>query len=224
MRTIVQSGANVVICRKGIDDRIQHALANAGILAIRRVPLRELETISRATGAMIAPEPSSEGLGEAERLVVDDRIRITGTKHESSTLLLCGITPHVAEELERAAEDARGVVAAATRSGKVVPGAITIETLLSELDGPLGRAFERLATRVISNAGFEKLPKRGRGLDARTGEEVDAIAAGIIEPIDVKLDAISAAYEIARIILRVETIVTLPDPRRNGTAGTALSP
>ncbi len=40
---IVKSGANVLVCQKGIDDIAQHYLAKAKVLAIRRVKKSDLE-------------------------------------------------------------------------------------------------------------------------------------------------------------------------------------
>ncbi|MEO9296320.1 MAG: thermosome subunit beta, partial [Nitrososphaera sp.] len=47
------SGANVVLCQKGIDDIAQHYLAKAGILAVRRVKESDMTKMSKATGARI---------------------------------------------------------------------------------------------------------------------------------------------------------------------------
>jgi chaperonin GroEL (HSP60 family) len=47
---IVQSGTNVVICQKGIDDTAQHYLAKSGILAVRRAKESDMTRLSRATG------------------------------------------------------------------------------------------------------------------------------------------------------------------------------
>src|ERR671920_2354861 len=43
---ITASGANVVICQKGIDDLAQHYLAKAGILAVRRVKESDMNNLA----------------------------------------------------------------------------------------------------------------------------------------------------------------------------------
>src|SRR5688572_30853287 len=48
---IVASGANVVVCQKGIDDISQHYLAKANILTVRRVKESDMAKMARATGA-----------------------------------------------------------------------------------------------------------------------------------------------------------------------------
>lgn len=224
---IIASGATLVVCRKGVDDEIQHALSRAGVMAVRRVPLRQLEVLASATGAVIVPGLTGleDSLGRADLVAVQkdpDGIVVTGTPEPSSTVVLRGSTDQVAEELERAAADAEGVVRSALRRKTGIPGALVLESACARLGGgdterAVASAFEKLGLAVLGNAGIEELPRAGRGLDARSGEEIDAWKRGIIEPVEVKRAAVGSAFEIARTILRIETIVTLPDPRRNRT-------
>ncbi len=50
---VTASGANVVICQKGIDDIAQQYLAKANVLAVRRVKESDLTKLARATGARV---------------------------------------------------------------------------------------------------------------------------------------------------------------------------
>src|ERR687891_1353109 len=50
---LVATGANVVVCQKGIDDIAQHYLAKAGVLTVRRVKESDMTKLARATGARI---------------------------------------------------------------------------------------------------------------------------------------------------------------------------
>jgi chaperonin GroEL (HSP60 family) len=50
---VVKSGANVLICQKGIDDLAQHFLSKAGVMAVRRVKKSDIEKLAKATGGMI---------------------------------------------------------------------------------------------------------------------------------------------------------------------------
>jgi archaeal chaperonin len=47
---IVSSGANVVLCQKGIDDMIQHFLARKEVLAVQRVKESDINKLAMATG------------------------------------------------------------------------------------------------------------------------------------------------------------------------------
>ena len=109
------SGANVVICQKGIDDLAQHYLAKANIYAVRRVKKSDLDNLARATGAKIVnsiKELSSEDIGYAgmvEEIKVGNELMtyVRECKNPKSvTILLRGGTQHVVDEIERAMKDA----------------------------------------------------------------------------------------------------------------------
>ena len=71
---IADSGANVVICQKGIDDLAQHYMAKKGIFAIRRAKKSDMEALAKATGAKIITnidDLDSASLGKAAK--VDER-------------------------------------------------------------------------------------------------------------------------------------------------------
>ncbi|MGA8915540.1 MAG: thermosome subunit beta, partial [Nitrososphaeraceae archaeon] len=107
---ITKSGANVVICQKGIDDIAQHYLAKANILAVRRVKESDMTKLSRATGARIVSnldDLSSKDLGLAdlveERKVETDKwVFVEGCRHPKSvTILIRGGAQRVVDEAER---------------------------------------------------------------------------------------------------------------------------
>ncbi len=50
---ILASGANVIICQKGIDDIVQHFLSRKRIIAIRRAKKSDMEKLAKATGGKI---------------------------------------------------------------------------------------------------------------------------------------------------------------------------
>ncbi|MCI4367962.1 MAG: TCP-1/cpn60 chaperonin family protein [Thermoplasmata archaeon] len=125
------SGANVVVCQKGIDDVVLHYLAKAGIFAVKQVKESDLQKLARATGAKIVTgisELSSTDLGSAERVEEkkvgdDDMTYITGCKNPRSvSILIRGGTEHVTQEVERALEDALKVVSSVIEDGVVCPG------------------------------------------------------------------------------------------------------
>ncbi len=129
---VLASGANVVICQKGIDDLAQHYLSKQGVYACRRVAKSDMEKIARATGARIVTslsDLSKEDLGHAglvkEVKVGDEQMTyITECKNPKAvTLLIRGGTQHVVAEVERALKDAIGDIAAVVRSGLAVGGA-----------------------------------------------------------------------------------------------------
>lgn len=129
---IEKSGANVVLCQKGIDDIAQHFLSKKGIFAARRVKKSDMEKLAKATGAKIInnlDDLSINDLGKAgiveERKVGDEQMTYVFdcSAAKSVTILVRGGTEHVADEVKRAIEDAIGDVSATIISGKVVAGA-----------------------------------------------------------------------------------------------------
>ena len=78
---IIDSGANVLVCQKGVDDVAQHFLAKAGVLTIRRAKKSTLEKLAKATGGQIATsldELDADYLGLAglveEVKIADDKL------------------------------------------------------------------------------------------------------------------------------------------------------
>ncbi len=116
---IIESGANVVVAQKGIDDVAQHFLAKNGILAVRRIKKSDVERIHKTTGATIVSKIqniTSADLGKAkiveQREVGEDKMLfIEGTPKSSVvTLIVRGGTDHVVDEVDRALNDALYVV------------------------------------------------------------------------------------------------------------------
>ncbi len=128
---IAETGANVVICQKGIDDVAQHFLAKKGILAVRRVKRSDMEKLERATGGRIVTsirDLRPEDLGEAsiveERKVGNDRmIFIEGVKNPKSvTILLRGANDMLLDEAERSINDALHVLRNVMKEPKIIGG------------------------------------------------------------------------------------------------------
>ncbi|RJS82567.1 thermosome subunit [Methanophagales archaeon] len=137
---IKESGANVVICQKGIDDVVQHYLAKEGIIAVRRAKKSDMEKLERATGGKIVTavdEISGSDLGHAglveERKIAGDKmlfIQECENPHAVS-IVLRGGTEHVVDEVERALHDMLRVVGCIIEDGKAVAGGGAVETELA---------------------------------------------------------------------------------------------
>ena len=56
VQKIIDSGANVLFCQKGIDDMAEHYLKKAGIMAYKRVKKSDIERIEKATGAKLVTD------------------------------------------------------------------------------------------------------------------------------------------------------------------------
>jgi len=239
---IEDAGANVLFCQKGIDDLAQHYLAKSGIMAVRRVKKSDMEKLARATGATVVTnieDLSYDDMGDAgsvaeKRISGEEMIFVEECKDPKSvTLLIRGSTEHVVDEIERAVEDAIGVVAATVEDGKVVAGGgaaeISIAKGLKEYAETIsGReqlavsafaeALEVVPKTLAENAGQDSIDalvdlraahekSLYMGLDVFKGEVTDMYRAGVIEPHRVKKQAIQSAAEAAEMILRIDDVI-----------------
>ncbi len=244
MVTKVKSvGANVVICQKGIDDLAQHYLAKENILAVRRAKKSDMKALARATGARIATkiedleekDLGNAGLVEERRIAGDSMIFVEGCKDPKSvSLLLRGGTEHFIDSVERALDDAIGVVASVIEDGTIVAGggAVDMEIVkkLSEVaDKYSGReqlaikafaeSLEIIPRTLAENAGLDPIDllvelrskheggETNMGLDVFEGKSVDMFNEGIIEPLRIKQQAIKSASEAAIMILRIDDVI-----------------
>ena len=176
---IINSGANVVICQKGIDDVAQYLLAEKGIYAVRRVKESDMGRLAKATGGKVVSNLNAlkkdklGSAGKVEELKIgsDQMTYISKCDNPKAvTLLIKGGTKHVVDEVERAVTDALGDIVASLKVGKVVggAGAIEIEVArgLREYSNKLsGR--EQLAVLAFADA-IEVIPRtlaENAGLD-----------------------------------------------------------
>lgn len=190
---VIESGANVVVCQKGIDDVAQHYLAKKGILAVRRIKKSDVERLYKATGATIVSKIhmlSKADLGKAklveQRKIGDDKmVFVEGTPNSSVvTLLIRGGTQHVVDEVDRVVNDALCVVRDVIKHPKINYGGGAIETevaiqlrkLASNLEGR-----EQYAVNSFADA-VESIP-------ATLAEN------GGLDPIDIMVDLRSAHSE-----------------------------
>ena len=91
------------------------------------------------------------------------------------------------------------------------------------------RALEEPLRQIAENAGYEgsvevqrvKSSKLGQGFDAMSGDLVDMIKAGIVEPFKVTRSALQNAASIGSLILTTETLIAdKPEPKgQNGAGG-----
>src|ERR1041384_1928418 len=128
---IIDSGANVLVCQKGIDDIAQHYLAKSGILAVRRVKESDMTKMARATGARVvnnlddltAKDLGSADLVEERKVETDKWVFIEGCKHPKAvTILIRGGSQRVVDEAERSIHDALMVTKDVMEKPSIVAG------------------------------------------------------------------------------------------------------
>ncbi|RBQ24525.1 Thermosome subunit [Candidatus Methanobinarius endosymbioticus] len=239
---IADSGANVLFAQKGIDDLAQHYLSKEGIMAVRRVKKSDIEKLSKATGATVVSnmdDLSADDLGFAgevteKKISGEDMIFVEKCKEAKAvTLLVRGSTKHIVDEIERAIEDAIGVVAATIEDGKVVAGggapeiemAKKLKDYAESISGreqlavtAFAESLEVVPKTLAENAGLDSIDSLVdlrashenspyMGLDVFEGKVTDMKEAGVIEPKRVKKQAIQSASEAAEMILRIDDVI-----------------
>jgi len=166
---VIGSGANVVLCQKGVDDMAQHYLAKAGVLVVRRIKESDLTKLAKATGARIVTNLDDlfeKDLGSAalveERKIEEDRwVFIEGCKHPKSvTLLLRGGSQRVVDEVERSVHDAIMVVKDVMETPSIVAGGGAPETFAAAKVRSWSKSLEgreQLAAEKFADA-LESIP------------------------------------------------------------------
>ena len=124
-------------------------------------------------------------------------------------------------------EDALNATRAAVEEGIVAGGGTTFVDILPALDALsaegdvqtginiVKRAIEEPVRQIANNAGLEgsvvvenvKKSANGTGFNALTGEYVDMIGTGIVDPAKVTRSALQNAASIAAMVLTTETLV-----------------
>jgi thermosome len=197
---IVASGANVVICQKGIDDMVQHFLSKKGVAAIRRAKKSDMERLAKATGGNIVSNIealTSKDLGEAavveERKIAEDKMTfIEGCKHPKAvTILIRGSSPRMNSESERSIHDALCVVRDLIQEPRILAGGSAPELEMSKVlrrhaESITGReqlavkafaeALEVLTNTLSENAGLDPIDVLG---ELRSRHEKGETWAGI---------------------------------------------
>jgi thermosome len=193
---VAASGANVVLCQKGIDDVAQHYLAKKGILADRRVKKSDMEKLAKATGARVVTnldDLKKEDLGFAglveEVKIGDEQMTfIRNCKNPKAvSILVRGGTEHVVDEIDRAIEDALGAVGSAIEVGKIVPGGGAPEEEAARELRKFAEEFsgrEQLAINAFADA-LEVIPR-------------SLAESGGLDPIDT-IVALRAAHEQKKV-------------------------
>lgn len=147
------------------------------------------------------------------------------------------------KEMKLRIEDALNATRAAVEEGIVAGGGTALANVISavaslELEGDEAtgrnivlRALEEPVRQIAHNAGYEgsividrlKNAELGTGFNAATGEWVNMIEAGIIDPVKVSRSALQNAASVASLILTTEAVVAnKPEPAN--PAGPGMDP
>ena len=140
VQKIVNSGANVVISRKGVNDFVQESLAKNGIISMRRVKYNDLWWLEKAVNAKTCEsieKISPHELGFARKIYEktvggDPMVFVEGKAPKSVTILLRANSKRYLDELHRNILNAFHVLQNFIQNPFVVCGAGSVEGLLSQ--------------------------------------------------------------------------------------------
>ena len=192
------------------------------------------------------------GLVEERKIGDESMIFIEKCKDPKAvSIILRGGTEHVVDELDRAMHDALRVVGVVVEDKKYVAGGGSCEVELSlrlkEFAATVGgreqlaieafaEAMEVIPRTLAENAGLDPIDtlvslrskhegKNGKtvGLNVFSGEAVDMLKEGVVEPLRVKTQAISGASEAAVMILRIDDVIAA-SKLSGGKGGPGMGP
>jgi T-complex protein 1 subunit alpha len=145
-KKILDAGANVIICSKGIDDFALKYFVEAKCIAVRRCDKADMKRLASATGAKIMITFDDENgeeifnkdcLGEAEEVseeAINDYNYVffkKCKKQSAQTILLRGANYLMLDETERSIHDALCAVKRVLESNKLVVGGGCVEVSTS---------------------------------------------------------------------------------------------
>mmetsp|Transcript_14352 Transcript_14352/g.13930 ORF Transcript_14352/g.13930 Transcript_14352/m.13930 type:complete len:280 (+) Transcript_14352:806-1645(+) len=170
-KKILDAGANVILCSKGIDDFALKYFVEMKTIAIRRVPKGDLRRIANSTGAKVvisladyeggeeSYDPSN--LGECtdvyeERVGDWEYMFFKGMKQtRAQTIVIRGANDFFIEEIERSLHDSLCVIKRVLESNNLVAGGGAAEVALSIYLDDFARTLgtrEQLAIAEFSEA------------------------------------------------------------------------
>ncbi len=141
VKKIVDSGANVVISRKGVNELVQEALAKKGIISMRRVKYNDLWWIEKATGAKTCENIeniSNAELGFAknvyEKTIGEEKMVFVegGNNPKSVTILLRANSKRYLDEFHRNILNAFYVLRNFIENPFIVHGAGSVEWVIAQ--------------------------------------------------------------------------------------------
>lgn len=193
--------------------------------------------IASSLDDLSAEDLGDAGLVEEKKIAGEAMVFVKECKEPKSvSIFVRGGTDHVVSEVERAIRDTLGSVGSTVEYGKYTTGGGSVEMAISaalqdfalKIGGreqlaiqAFAEALESIPKALAENAGMDAIDtlvtmrnkhKGGKnsnfGVDVLNGKVDDMEKAGVLEPTKVKKQAISSATETARLVLRIDDIIS----------------
>jgi thermosome len=213
--------ANIYATRRVKDEDMEVLSYSTGAALVRNV--NEITADDLGYAELVEQEDEHE-----------EKTYIKGFKDaKTMTILIKGGSEHVTDNIERVFDDALHVVKSVYEDGTIVPGggaseievaqalrkyAASVEGREQLAIGAFADAIEELPKAIADNCGFDTIDTiinlrakhgtvKNAGLEIETGDVVDMLEKGIVDPLRVKTQAIKSASEAAIIVLRVDDML-----------------
>ncbi len=193
-------------------------------------------TIATTIKELSAKDLGKAGKVYEKKVSGDAMVFVEGCKNPKSvSILIRGGTEHIVDETERALVDAIGAVSSALRIGKILVGAgsceMEVSVKLRDYAKTIGgreqlaiesfaEALEIIPRTLAETAGMDPIDalvelrskhskKDGKyfGVNVYKGKIEDMQKSNVLEPLQVKTQAIDSASEVAEMILRIDDII-----------------
>lgn len=236
-KRIVKAGIKAIFVDASIFPSIEEYFAKENIFVLTQLHKEDLKSIALSTGSKLitrqklfeaSPEEISKLAGTASEINFAPELNgiiVKGQKFYLPNILVSAETNILSSEKERIAIDAARALEAAIRSGYVLGEGIAELKAAKALDkihetnqdladgiAIVEASLKALFVQITANAGYDANEYLGKiqgkqGLDLDTGSVIDLEEAGILDPLEVKINAIKIASEIASQILKINLVI-----------------
>jgi archaeal chaperonin len=233
IQKIVESGANIVISRKGISLMAQNLLAQSEILSLRRVKENDMHWIEKATGAKTVVDLNDTFLGPSlgyaghvhETNIGGDKMVFIEKciEPKSVTILLRSSSKRTLDEYHRSVLDAINVLRNYVVKPKIVYGGGSFEAIVARdmrkfasITGgrtqivieKFADALEEIPLTLAINAGMDELDTKTE-LRARTyGQDASKQKWFGINPIGRRVEDMRLNKVLEPVIVKVQVLKT----------------
>jgi chaperonin GroEL len=189
-------------CERAVSD------SKSTVLKITKIPEEAKQRIKDIEDQLKSSDPSLRTQKLEERLaILSGNVAVVSVGANSDIEL---------KEKKARVDDAIHATKAAIKEGIVPGGGVALLNAASNIkdksDGAaiFIEAIKYPYKKILENAGFEYIPQRGKGkgINVVTGETVDMIKEGIIDPLLVTKSALKNAVSVASTILSTDCVIS----------------
>ncbi|XP_050045149.2 T-complex protein 1 subunit theta [Dermacentor andersoni] len=243
IKAIADAGVKVVVSGGKVGDMALHYLNKYCLMAVRLLSKFDVRRVCRVVGATALPKltaPRPEDLGLCDSVYLDELgdtpvvvFRQEGRQTRVATVLLRGSTDSLLDDAERAVDDGVNAFKAATKDGRLVPGAGAVEAELAQrlatwadtLPGleqyaahKFAQALESLVRTLAQNSGASKPEELVAQIQAAHNQGDpnaclkdeglgDAVKNGLLDLLITKHWSLQYATNAASTVLHVDQII-----------------